>query len=132
MREINRIIIHHADTPANMDIGVEEIRRWHLSRGWRDVGYHYIIRRDGDLDLGRPVEQMGAHARGSNHDSIGICLVGGKPEVNFTQWQWEWLAQLVKKLMQIHPAAIVLGHKDVAATKCPGFDVSAWWDERAK
>lgn len=128
MRKINRVIIHHADTPANMDIGVEEIRQWHLARGWRDIGYHYVLRRNGSLELGRPIETVGAHAKGHNHDSIGICLVGGKPEVNFTRYQWEWLNRLIEKLMQIHPSVIVIGHKDVAATKCPGFDVRAWWE----
>ena len=128
MRELNKIIIHHSWTPAGMDIGVEEIRRWHLERGWQDIGYHYVLRRNGGIETGRPVEIQGAHTRGQNRDSIGICIVGGKPEVNFTKLQWSLLSTLVAELMFEHNIYEVGGHRDYAASKCPGFDVRAWWD----
>ena len=79
MRKINEIILHCAYTPVTMDIGVSEIRDWHINeRGWSDVGYHYIIRLDGTIELGRPIEKIGAHTKGRNRNSIGICYVGGK------------------------------------------------------
>ena len=58
-----------------MDIGLNEIRKWHLDLGWRDVGYHYIIRRNGEVELGRSIRDTGSHARGYNHKSVGLCLV---------------------------------------------------------
>ena len=128
MRELNKIIIHHSWTPASMDIGVEEIRRWHLERGWQDIGYHYVLRRNGIIELGRPIEIQGAHTRGQNQDSIGICIVGGKPDVNFTKFQWPSLSIMVPELMFKHNIYEVGGHRDYAASECPGFDVRAWWD----
>ena len=128
MRELNKIIIHYSWTPASMDIGVEEIRRWHLERGWQDIGYHFVLRRNGIIELGRPIEIQGAHTRGQNQDSIGICIVGGKPDVNFTKEQWSSLSTLVAELMFEHNIYEVGGHRDYAASECPGFDVRAWWD----
>ena len=129
MRELNKIIIHHSWTPADMDIGVEEIRRWHLERGWQDIGYHYVLRRNGIIEPGRPIEIQGAHTRGQNQNSIGICIVGGKPDVNFTRFQWRSLSILVAGLMFDHNIYEVGGHRDYAASECPGFDVRAWWDD---
>ena len=129
MRAINRIIIHYSDTYAYMDVGVEEIRQWHLARGWSDIGYHFVVRRDGKLETGRPIERIGAHARGHNSDSIGVCVVGGKPKVNFTRRQWQWLEFLVMSLFNIYGSLEVIGHRDVGNTQCPNFDVKAWWDD---
>lgn len=130
IEEVKYIVIHAADTPADMDIGVEEIRLWHLRRGWFDVGYHWIIRRDGTIEDGRPHDRPGAHARGFNHISLGICLVGGKDgEDNFTDDQWDALAGLVKGLKVGNPGAEVLGHRDLPNVNklCPCFDARAWW-----
>ena len=63
MRKINLIVIHCSDTYARMDIGVNEIRQWHLQRGFNDIGYHYVIRRDGAIEQGRPIEKPGARRR---------------------------------------------------------------------
>ena len=129
IEEVKYIVIHCADTPASMDVGVEEIRQWHLKRGWFDVGYHWVIRRDGTIETGRPSDRPGAHARGFNHISLGICLVGGKGGDNFTDDQWDALAGLVIGLKQAHPAAEVLGHRDLPNVnkQCPSFDAKAWW-----
>ena len=62
MRPINRIIIHCTATPEGRDVTIGEVRKWHVVRGWRDVGYHYLIRLDGTVETGRPIEQVGAHA----------------------------------------------------------------------
>ena len=127
---IKLIVIHCADTPANMDIGVEEIRRWHLDRGWKDVGYHYIIRRNGEVEQGREEHIPGAHVAGYNKGSIGVCLVGGKPSANFTKEQWKALEALVGYLTRKYPDAKVVGHTDLYKEKtCPNFNVSAWWGE---
>jgi N-acetylmuramoyl-L-alanine amidase len=127
MRDIKKIIIHCADTYAEMDIGVAEIRRWHIDRGWADIGYHFVIRRNGDIEKGRDEETPGAHVKGHNHDSIGVCLVGGKPFCNFTRAQWHALESLVMELKGRYPLAAVSGHRDHDPSKtCPTFDVRAW------
>ena len=136
MRRINKIIIHCSATPPAMDVGVAVIREWHvLGNGWSDIGYHYVIRRDGSLETGRPLEQPGAHTAGHNRDSIGICLAGGvgkdkkTPENNFTQAQWKALERLVRRLAGQYPEAGVYGPRDFAAKACPSFDAKAWWRE---
>lgn len=123
MRDIDMIVVHCSDTPASMDIGVEEIRHWHVNdNGWSDIGYHYVIRRNGDLEPGRPVEKAGAHARGNNKSSIGICLVGGKGGFNFTLPQLRGLAALVDDLQEAHGPCALLGHRDLDKGKeCPQF-----------
>ena len=85
MRQIDHIIVHCSYTPPSMDIGAETIREWHTlpkpkGRGWSDIGYHWVIRRNGTVEAGRSEERAGAHAKGYNQDSIGICLIGGKSE----------------------------------------------------
>lgn len=118
-----------------MDIGVEEISRWHRARGWLTVGYHYVIRRDGAVETGREPGEMGAHVLGHNHDSIGICMVGGKSrrtgrgENNFTEEQFEALHGLIEGLRLTWPDAKVVGHRDLTNSKeCPAFDAIAWWN----
>lgn len=129
MRTIKMIVIHCADTPASMDIGAKEIRGWHIKeRGWKDIGYHYVIRRNGVVEKGRNIEVIGAHAYGYNVNSIGICMVGGKPEANFTIEQWSALEKLVKGLKFTYKNAQILGHRDLNKGKtCPQFDVKSWW-----
>ena len=111
------IVIHCAATKPSMDIGAAEIKSWHRKKGWLDIGYHFVIRRDGIIEPGRPIDVPGAHARGYNHISLGICLVGGvaedgkTPEDNFTEQQWVELAALVKYLKEQFPDAEVLGHR---------------------
>lgn len=140
MRTINKIIIHAAYTPPGQDIGVAEIRRWHVEgNGWSDIGYHYVIRRNGVVEEGRPLEQAGAHVAGHNHDSIGICLVGGElagagpqtPDCNYTAAQWAALEALVGYFAKRFPDAVIRGHRDYDSSKaCPCFDVEAWWAQR--
>jgi N-acetylmuramoyl-L-alanine amidase len=126
---ITKIVVHCAYTPASMDIGADEIRRWHVQdNGWRDIGYHYVIRRDGTLETGRPENEQGAHVRGHNKGSLGICLVGGKPGANFTRQQWAALEKLVNGLTVKYPQALVMGHNNLDSGKtCPTFDAVAWW-----
>lgn len=132
MRKINKLIIHCSATPPTMNIGVKEIRRWHVDdNGWDDIGYHFVIRRDGTLETGRPVAKQGAHcaAQNGNRASIGICMVGGvdkglHPENNFTPQQFATLDTLVRDLMRTYPVDTVLGHRDLDPRKaCPSFSV---------
>jgi len=131
MRKIDTIAVHCAYTKPSQDIGVIEIRRWHKAKGWRDIGYHYVIRRDGTVEDGRPNQQMGAHVKGHNRYSLGICLVGGMsaqgtPEDNFTSKQIDALKILVDALMDLYnvPERRVLGHRDFPGVnkECPCFD----------
>lgn len=130
MREINKIIIHCAATKPSMDIGAEDVKRWHVQRGWRTIGYHFVIRLDGTVEAGRPVSEPGAHAYGHNSDSIGICLVGGldeemNPVADYTDYQIDALANLVDQLVDKHSAEVI-GHNDVSNKTCPNFDVGEW------
>jgi N-acetylmuramoyl-L-alanine amidase len=124
--KISKVIIHAADTPADMDIGAEDINQWHLERGWSGVGYHWVIRRDGTVEQGRLESTSGAHAYGHNQNSIGVCLVGGKGGCNFTSSQWAALDALVNDLVHRYSGAEVIGHNDVSDKPCPMFDAKAW------
>ncbi len=130
---INLIVVHCAATPPNMDIGAAEIRKWHTDKGWSDIGYHYVIRRDGTQEEGREDTVQGAHVRGHNRNSLGICLVGGvdndfKSEANFTFLQYDALKHLLNYLHLKYPDAEIKGHKDLDPGKdCPCFDVDAFW-----
>ena len=114
-----------------MDIGAAEIERWHRARGFFGIGYHYVIRRNGQLEKGRPLEKVGAHAEGHNANSIGICLVGGidekgKPQNNFTDAQWTELKRLVSELTEKYRVLKIIGHNEVANKACPSFSVPKW------
>lgn len=133
MRDINSIIIHCSATPPSLDIGADEIRTWHKAKGWNDIGYHFVIRRDGTLEPGRPVALAGAHARGHNKDSIGICYIGGideqgRADDNITEPQLDALGQLLITLGHTYPDVDeIKGHRDTGANKaCPSFDVKHW------
>lgn len=117
-----------------MDIGAATIREWHLARGFSDIGYHFVIWRDGHIETGRPLERIGAHARGHNSDSIGVCLVGGvndedEPEFNYTCRQMGALCNLVDALVEDFDIGQVLGHRDLpGVTKaCPSFNAIAFF-----
>jgi len=121
------IIIHCSDTPKEMDVGVKEIDVWHRERGWRGCGYHKIIKRNGQIEQGREDRAIGAHCRGKNSSSIGICMIGGKGGTNFTLLQWRALDSLVRSLVREFPNAKVVGHNSFSNKECPTFDAEAWW-----
>lgn len=126
MRKINRIIIHCTDTPPGRICTIEEITQWHKARGFRTCGYHIVIQPNGDVDYGRPIEDIGAHAQGYNTTSIGIVYAGGwRGQDTRTPEQMYVLRGLVAGLKAVYPDAEVLGHRDLpGVTKtCPGFDV---------
>tara|TARA_R100000231_G_scaffold123550_1_gene93768 strand:- start:157 stop:579 length:423 start_codon:yes stop_codon:yes gene_type:complete len=126
------IVIHCAATKPSMDIGADTIRDWHVNgNGWRDIGYHLVIKRNGDVEKGRDINDSGAHAAGYNSKSIGLCLVGGmaednSAEDNFTAQQWTSLLATVKELLVDFPEAKVIGHNEISEKECPSFDVQKW------
>lgn len=136
-RHIDTAIVHCSDTYAHMDIGADWIRNIHVNEnGWSDIGYHFVIRRDGTLEEGRDtdgdgdiLEEVGAHAYGFNQHSIGICLVGGKPDFNFTKAQLTKLNALISILRDAIPGIEVIGHRDVSSKSCPGFDVKSYFGD---
>ena len=140
-RRIDRILIHCTATPEGKDYTVDQIRQWHTlpkpkGNGWSDIGYHYIIYRDGSVHLGRDVDIMGAHCEGYNPNSIGIVYVGGLANIpgvpldklpakdTRTDAQKLALLDLLVKLRQMYPSAKIAGHRDYDSKgkSCPSFD----------
>jgi hypothetical protein len=131
VRPIRRVVIHQTDTA---DATLESIRRFHVEvMGWRDIGYHQVILRDGEVQRGRPDDAVGAHVKGHNADSIGICLVGagrGLPVgIGYiTPEQWESLLRLCERYHRAYgiPWENFVGHREFpGVTKiCPGFEVA--------
>lgn len=132
MRSISEIIIHCSATPAGKDFTVQQIRQWHLARGFRDIGYHYVIYRDGSIHKGRPLEQAGAHCVGHNRHSVGICYIGGlaingkTPADTRTEAQKEAIALILESLHRRFPNATLHGHREYANKACPCFDVGEY------
>ena len=139
------IVVHVTATPPTMDIGAAEVDRMHRARGFNGIGYHFIIRRDGRIETGRPVNDIGAHVAGWNSVSIGVSLVGGvdargRAENNRTEHQMVALVPLLKKLCRDFPDAKVCGHRDLSPDgdgdgviepqeyikECPCFDAIPW------
>ena len=144
-RKITEIIVHCSATPDGKDYTVDDIRRWHKQRGYSDVGYHYIVYRNGQLVQGRNVNIIGAHASGHNAHSIGICYIGGmnaentQPEDTRTLKQKARLLSLLVDLRKLYPNARIIGHRDLSEDKngdgiidssewmkaCPSFDAKS-------
>lgn len=130
MRKITKLILHCSATPEGKDYTVAQIRDWHVrGNGWNDIGYHYVIYRDGTIHKGRPVEQPGAHTKGHNANSIGICYIGGctadgnTPKDTRTPEQNRALHELVAQLQQQYPGATVHCHNEFANKACPSFKI---------
>lgn len=124
MRKINKIIVHCSDSDYSHHDDISVIRGWHVNeRGWRDVGYHFFIKKDGTVQKGRDLAEAGAHVKGQNNDSIGICLSGRH---NFTTKQFHSLKSLLFDLIRQFDLTTndVYGHRDFNPKKtCPNFDV---------
>jgi hypothetical protein len=140
MRKIKRGFIHCSATQPDwmdgrpLDDKVSEIRRWHMDRGWRDIGYHWIIDRDGSIASGRKEQDRPAHAKGHNHDTVAVCLIGGHGssetdafEDNFTPQQEAMLRALILDWETRYDGITIHGHNEVAAKACPGFNVRRWY-----
>lgn len=128
MRKITEIIIHCSATPAGRHHTVEDLDRWHREKGFKKIGYHYVIYLDGSIHEGRPVEETGAHCPGHNAHSIGVCYIGGydegfQPRDTRTLEQRKALRELVQELQQQYPGATVHGHNEFVDKDCPSFRV---------
>jgi N-acetylmuramoyl-L-alanine amidase len=129
VRTINKVILHCSDTIEGAHINVDTIRQWHEARGWDDIGYHYVIYLDGTIHKGRDLDIVGAHCRGNNKDSIGVCYIGGrsgkenKPADTMTaQQELGWL-QLWYALKTLFGNIKLHGHNEFSEKACPSFDV---------
>jgi len=140
---VTTIVIHYSATPIERDYTAADIDQMHRARGFKEIGYHFFIRKDGTVEAGRDMSQpgrfeVGAHSKGENSSSIGVCFEGGvrasAPNVGFdsrTHAQKTAMIALIISLQERFPGAVVKGHRDMpgAATQCPGFNAGAWWDE---
>ncbi len=140
--QVAYLVIHYSATPIEKDYPIESIDKMHRDRGFNEVGYHWYIRKSGEYFMGRDLSEpgrfeQGAHSKGENSISIGICFEGGvtsaAPNVGFdsrTPAQIKSMIELIDKMQERFPGAIVKGHRDMpgAATQCPGFNATEWWD----
>ncbi len=122
---IKLLVVHCSDTDNNENIGATEIHQMHLKFGWDGIGYHKIIRRCGKIENGRPEYWIGAHVKGKNNISLGVCLIGRS---DFTKRQFQSLEKILKKWKFLYPHAEILGHTNTGNTDktCPNFDVIEW------
>jgi len=145
MKPITELIVHCTATRADWwaekttSAKVAEIRRWHMEpepsgRGWKDIGYHYLIDRDGSIAIGRNIAITGAHVKGHNEGTVGISLFGGYGSSetdefaeHFTAAQDRALRGLIAELRSRFGAVKISGHNEYAAKACPGFDVREWF-----
>ena len=128
------LVVHGAYTPASMDVGVKDIDRWHRERGFLQIGYHAVIRRDGTIEQGREDHLIGAGVYGFNSTSWHVCLIGGKAEeggweANYTGLQYDTLRVLLRQKLNQYPDAELMGHTDFprVSKRCPGFNVKEWF-----
>lgn len=130
MRRITEIIIHCSATPEGKDYTVVDIDSWHRTRGFNGIGYHYVIYRDGSVHQGRTLDKIGAHCKGHNNNSIGVCYIGGvaedcvTPKDTRTKQQKDSLLCLLKFLKSKYPDAKIYGHRDFSSKACPSFNAT--------
>ena len=141
------IVVHCSATKPSQNITAQTVREWHIAKGWSDIGYHFFIQRDGTIEAGRHVDEVGAHVAGHNTDTVAFCMAGGLDEAGvahanrpdlFTPAQWVSAKSLVSVLRKQYPFAAVLGHRDLSPDLnhdghitpgewlklCPCFDAS--------
>jgi|TARA_R110002033_G_scaffold29609_1_gene66271 N-acetylmuramoyl-L-alanine amidase len=136
MKDVKKIIVHCSATrEGDNSINAEVIDRWHKKRGWKGIGYHFVVLIDGSIETGRMINKCGAHTKGMNCKSIGVCYIGGvESERNDkgkysakdtrTPEQIATLLELLRLLKKIYPDAKIHGHRDFAAKACPSFDAT--------
>lgn len=127
MRELNEVIVHCADTRIDQNFDVNDVKSWHLNNGWSDIGYHYYIKLDGTIQKGRDINISGAHCKGRNSNSIGICFEGGKKE-DGTKWdsatyeQIQSFNSLFYALEDVFCIKLKLSaHYEYSSKTCPNF-----------
>ena len=129
-RKITEIIVHCAATPEGKDFTVDDITRWHKQRGFRTIGYHHVVYRDGSVHPGRPEGEIGAHCTGPTAGAMGVCDGGGgaadgePAPATRPPDQRKALLMLLRRLRAKYPNAKIHGHRDFAAKACPSFDAT--------
>lgn len=117
------IVVHHIGN-TDADVSAATVHQWHLNQGWSGIGYHFLIRKDGTIERGRPMDVVGAHAYGENSHTIGVNIVGNFEEAIPTGAQMESAARLIAELCSVYrirpSARSIVGHRDVGSTACPG------------
>lgn len=129
MRKIDKLIVHCSATPEFKEFDVDDITEWHLAKGWSDCGYHLVIKLDGTVQTGRPMNRVGAHTYSKNRGSIGICYIGGMDRTmdnwidTRTDKQKTALIEVLTALKIEYPQAIIYGHNDFTNKKvCPCYN----------
>ena len=122
---IKLLVVHCSDTKNSMNLSAIDIHKMHIGFGWDGIGYHKIIKRSGEIENGRPEYWIGAHVKGKNNISLGVCLIGRD---SFTKKQFKSLEKVLKNWKFLYPKAKIVGHKDTGNTlkTCPNFDVITW------
>ena len=122
---IKLLVVHCSDTDDREDLSALDIHKMHLNFGWDGIGYHKVICRSGKIENGRPEYWIGAHVKGKNNISLGVCLIGRD---YFTEFQFSSLKEVLREWKFLYPEAKILGHRDTGNTSktCPNFDVSVW------
>lgn len=142
------ITLHCSATKEGVDIDASSIDAWHRRKGWTGIGYHYVIKLDGTVQVGRPLKKTGAHVKGYNQGNIGICYVGGLsstmiPKDTRTEAQKDAMLKLLRHLKEVNPNAVIQGHRDFSPDKnnngiiepfewmklCPCFDAKSEYRE---
>ena len=125
-KKIELLVVHCSDTPNNQNLSANDIHKMHLGFGWDGIGYHKVINRSGKIEDGRPEYWVGAHVKGKNNISLGVCLIGKN---YFTKRQFRSLERILKKWKKTYPYAKVVEHRQTGKTKktCPNFDVTSWY-----
>ena len=128
-------IIFNAGSREGQDIPVETIKKWHIEgRGWSDIGYHFYIDINGKIQKGRDIAKIGAHCKGQNRNSIGLCYCGGveadgkTPKDTRTDEQKDALLAVLRTLKAMYPEAIIHSHNDYANKACPSFDATSEYE----
>ena len=131
MRQINKIIVHCSATREGENYNVDTIRSWHVDgRGWSDIGYHFYIDLHGEIHKGRDIAKIGAHCKGQNRNSIGICYCGGveadgkTPKDTRLDCQKDSLLAVLRTLKAMYPEATIHSHSDFASKACPSFNAT--------
>ena len=130
MRQIKEIIVHCSATREGENFEVAEIRKWHLARGFSDIGYHFYIDLYGEIHKGRDISKIGAHCKGHNRNSIGICYCGGveadgkTPKDTRNTEQRRALVAVLRTLKAMYPNAVIHSHSDFANKACPSFNAT--------
>lgn len=132
MRQINLIVVHCSATPEGRDVTAADINKMHIARGFKKIGYHYVVRLDGTVEKGRNENEIGAHVKGYNANSIGVCYVGGlasdgkTPKDTRTPAQKSALKKLLHTLKHRYPNARIVGHRDLSPDTNHNGKVDSW------